>query len=89
MTRTRNHRARSTKNKQYKKKHDVKNRPRDIDQIQDDIMKIKQVGKDNLDFEHDDDLPGLGQHYCTICGRHFSDDNTYLIHTRTKAHKRR
>jgi hypothetical protein len=88
MGRTRNHRARATKNKEYKKGHSTKRRRRDVDQIQDDIMKEKTQGK-ALEFEIDEDLPGLGQHYCTPCGRHFADQSTLEIHTKSKIHKRR
>jgi hypothetical protein len=56
MGRVRNSRTRTTKNKQYKKAHDTKRRPRDIDQIQDDIKKA------SLSFEISDDLPGYVQY---------------------------
>ncbi len=76
------------KNKQYKKSHATRSRARDVDQIQDDIIKISKTGTP-LTFELDDDLPGLGQFYCTECGRHFSDQINLTIHTSTKVHKRR
>ena len=53
MGRTRNHRTRATKNKQFKKSHKTDNRARDIDQVQDDLK--KETG---LTFHVDDDLPG-------------------------------
>ena len=53
MGRTRNHKTRATKNKQYKKSHKTDNRARDIDQIQDDMKK-----EEGLKFQCDDDLPG-------------------------------
>jgi bud site selection protein 20 len=88
MGRTRNARTRTTKNKSYKKQHATKSRKRDIDQIQDDLKKEVDDGK-KTDFEIDDDLPGLGQHYCTECAKHFSDERTLQVHKKTKDHKRR
>mmetsp|Transcript_56289 Transcript_56289/g.98803 ORF Transcript_56289/g.98803 Transcript_56289/m.98803 type:complete len:129 (-) Transcript_56289:117-503(-) len=88
MGRVRNSRRRTRKNKEYKKGIDTKRRPRDVDQIQDDIAKEAELGK-KMEFEYDEDLPGLGQFYCTQCGRHFGDQSTLDIHTDSKLHKRR
>ncbi|RLN92163.1 hypothetical protein BBJ28_00016504 [Nothophytophthora sp. Chile5] len=74
--------------KQYKRGHATKNRSRDVDQIQDDLRVEKLKGKP-LAFEEDEDLPGLGQFYCTPCGRHFIDAITRDVHIKTKVHKRR
>ncbi|EEY69058.1 uncharacterized protein PITG_05234 [Phytophthora infestans T30-4] len=76
------------KKKQYKRGHATKNRSRDIDQIQDDLRAEKVTGKSTA-FEEDEDLPGLGQFYCTPCGRHFIDAKTRDVHLKTKVHKRR
>jgi hypothetical protein len=76
------------KKKVYKKAHATWCRPRDIDQIQDDIKKENSVGK-AMQFDHDEDLPGMGQFYCTPCGRHFTDQATKDAHCATKVHKRR
>ncbi len=88
MGRVRNKRNRCTKNKQYKKRHDTKRRRRDIDQIQDDLKKEQESGQP-LEFEHDEDLPGMGQYYCTPCGRHFLNQETLDGHVKSKVHKRR
>eukprot|EP01035_Chromulina_nebulosa_P020947 gene20947-27150_t len=88
MGRTRNKITRATKNKSFKKSHDTKRRPKDIDQIQDEIKYINETGKP-LSIEPNEDLPGLGQHYCVTCARHFLDEKTLNIHITTKAHKRR
>ena len=88
MGRTRNARKRMTKNKQYRKKHDTKRRERDIDQVQDDIKKVETTGQ-NMAFELDEDLPGMGQFYCLQCARHFVDEQTLREHEQTKVHKRR
>lgn len=89
MGRVRNKRTRATKNKAYKKSHDTKRRPRDVDQVQDDLLKLEKEQKSKLEFELDDDLPGLGQFYCVTCARHFADQLTLDGHLKAKAHKRR
>jgi hypothetical protein len=76
------------KKKGYKRGHATKNRRRDIDQIQDDLKKERETGK-TITFEIDEDLPGLGQHYCTPCGRHFMDSTARIVHLKSKVHKRR
>lgn len=88
MGRQRTSRRRTSKNKQYKKAADTKRRARDVDQIQDDLIAMATLGK-NMEFEIDEDLPGLGQHYCVQCARHFSDNETLTIHQSSKFHKRR
>uniref|UniRef100_K3X4G9 ELMO domain-containing protein n=1 Tax=Globisporangium ultimum (strain ATCC 200006 / CBS 805.95 / DAOM BR144) TaxID=431595 RepID=K3X4G9_GLOUD len=77
-----------SKKKGYKRSHATKSRARDIDQIQDD-MKLEQVKGKPMEFEKDEDLPGLGQFYCTPCARHFIDAVTRDVHLKTKVHKRR
>lgn len=89
MGRTRNHRHRATKNKQYKKQHSTKNRLKDIDQIQDDLIKEVGKGEDNVKQPFDDDLPGMGQYFCTPCDRHFIDQDSLSRHQASKIHKRR
>ena len=88
MGRVRNSRRRTSKNKEYKKHHATRSRHRDIDQIQDDLVKEKELGE-KIEFEIDEDLPGLGQCYCTPCGRHFHDEATLIAHEATKLHRRR
>ena len=83
MGRVRNKRARTTKNKVYKKTHDTKRRPRDVDQIQDDMQ------KENMTIEFDEDLPGGGQFYCLTCARHFINQDHLDSHISSRAHKRR
>lgn len=67
---------------------DTKRRPRDIDQIQDDLVRETSLGK-QVPVEPDEDLPGLGQFYCTPCARHFADEKTLATHQTSKLHKRR
>jgi hypothetical protein len=76
------------KKKVYKKAHQTHCRPRDIDQIQDDLQKEKEKGA-KMTFHEDDDLAGQGQFYCTPCARHFSDQGCLDVHSTTKLHKRR
>ena len=83
MGRVRVSRRRCSKNKEFKKHHDTKRRRRDIDQIQDDLTKEKVTGEAFV-FEVDDDLPGMGQFYCTECARHFHDNSTLEVHRKTK-----
>ena len=52
------------------------------------LAKEERDGK-KLEFDADDDLPGLGQYYCTPCARHFDNQATLDGHTTTKQHKRR
>ncbi|ETW06511.1 hypothetical protein H310_02743 [Aphanomyces invadans] len=76
------------KKKGYKRAHATKSRSRDIDQIQDDLKKEEETGV-KMTFELDEDLPGLGQYYCTPCGRHFITANARDVHIASKVHKRR
>ncbi|ETV75528.1 hypothetical protein H257_10348 [Aphanomyces astaci] len=76
------------KKKGYKRAHATKSRSRDIDQIQDDLKKEVATGA-KIAFEADEDLPGLGQFYCTPCGRHFITANARDVHIVSKVHKRR
>jgi hypothetical protein len=57
-------------------------------QIQDELRKVKETGKD-IEFELDEDIPGLGQHYCAICARHFINAENLATHIKSRAHKRR
>ena len=88
MGRYRNARTRTTKNKDSKKGCKTHCRSRDIDQIQDDMEKVVET-KAPKEFELDEDLPGMGQHYCLTCGRHFANEITLVQHRKTKIHKRR
>jgi bud site selection protein 20 len=74
--------------KKYNKSHKTDNRARDIDQVQDDLIKEVNECK-KKEFEYDEDLPGAGQHYCTPCARHFGDDDKLQQHIKSKVHKRR
>jgi hypothetical protein len=57
MGRQRTSRRKTSATKEYKKSIRTKRRPRDIDQIQDDIKEEEEKGAPKQ-FEADDDLPG-------------------------------
>ena len=88
MGRVRNNRRKTSKSKEYKKAFKTDNRARDVDQIQEDLQKEKEAGA-KMAFEVDDDLPGLGQFYCTPCGRHFFDEASLTSHADSRGHIRR
>ncbi|KAI8913373.1 hypothetical protein EDD86DRAFT_200420 [Gorgonomyces haynaldii] len=63
-------------------------RTRDLDQVFEDMQKKQQV-LEKFKTEEDQDLPGMGQHYCVECARHFIGEQEYIVHCRTKLHKKR
>lgn len=74
----------ASKNRKLKRKErDLKRRSRDIDQVHEDLIKGKR------DVALDEDLPGKGQYYCTVCARYFISEEAMQSHMRTKTHKRR
>ncbi|KAJ2039721.1 hypothetical protein IW146_007173, partial [Coemansia sp. RSA 922] len=59
----------------------------DLDQIQEDL---KPENKQRLlSLPEDEDLPGLGQHYCVECSRYYVDERSLGEHNRGREHKRR
>ena len=65
-----------------KRSSKTKARTKDLDQIHSDLSQ-------NPQFPLDPDLPGLGQHYCVHCARHFISTGDLGVHLRTKLHKKR
>lgn len=61
-------------------------RQKDVDQIQDEIIKIKRgtFKPQQPDIEK----PGMGQIKCIICARYFINKNVLAIHKKTKKHKK-
>eukprot|EP00596_Hydrurales_sp_CCMP1899_P010978 CAMPEP_0119041556 /NCGR_PEP_ID=MMETSP1177-20130426/12549_1 /TAXON_ID=2985 /ORGANISM="Ochromonas sp, Strain CCMP1899" /LENGTH=126 /DNA_ID=CAMNT_0007007701 /DNA_START=52 /DNA_END=429 /DNA_ORIENTATION=+ len=88
MGRVRTSRRKTCAKKEYKKAFKTDNRARDVDQIQGDLLLEKEKGS-KMAFEVDDDLPGLGQFYCTPCGRHFFDEASLTTHASSRGHVRR
>mmetsp|Transcript_23496 Transcript_23496/g.54796 ORF Transcript_23496/g.54796 Transcript_23496/m.54796 type:complete len:117 (+) Transcript_23496:86-436(+) len=64
-----------------------KKRSKDHDQVHDDLKKPEKFQPGILPV--DEDLPGLGQHYCIACDRYFESDQAKGIHEKSKLHKRR
>ncbi|GBF99890.1 hypothetical protein Rsub_12686 [Raphidocelis subcapitata] len=70
---------------------------RHIDQVWEDVRKPPQLVHSNKAgpqgttsvAEHDEEVPGLGQHYCIPCSRYFSNAGALATHEKTKPHRRR
>ena len=62
------------------------NDKKDVDQIQDDIKKIKrgEYKPETIDIEK----PGMGQYKCIICARYFMNETVLKSHKKTKKHKK-
>ncbi|XP_045503383.1 zinc finger protein 593 homolog [Colias croceus] len=70
-----------------KKRWRVRNRKKDLDEIDGDLKEGKAEKLLNQDV--DLDLPGAAQHYCLHCARYFIEDKALQEHFKTKVHKRR
>lgn len=70
-----------------KKRWRVRNRKKDLDQIDEDLK--EDNAEKLLHQEVDLDRPGAAQHYCLHCARYFIDNHALLEHFKTKVHKRR
>ncbi|XP_072934466.1 zinc finger protein 593 homolog [Epargyreus clarus] len=70
-----------------KKRWRLRNRKKDLDQIDDDLKEdnAEKLLNQNVDL----DLPGAAQHYCLHCARYFIDEKALSEHFKTKVHKRR
>ncbi|CAI2184123.1 18692_t:CDS:2 [Funneliformis geosporum] len=74
---------------QYRK-YRTRNYAKDLDQIHEDLKKVKEHGDEILkNQEWNEDLPGLGQFYCIPCARHFINSEASNEHQRGKNHKKR
>ena len=76
------------KDKSYKRTLKHSRAGKYVDQIQDEIRKVKETGK-KMTFEPDEDLPGLGQFYCMETDRHFMSQKDLDNHKKSRAYKRR
>jgi bud site selection protein 20 len=67
------------------------NVPKSLDEVYDEIHtpKFESVRVRTRIKPLDEELPGLGQHYCMSCARHFVNPGALEEHNKTKAHKRR
>ncbi|CAH2093642.1 unnamed protein product [Euphydryas editha] len=70
-----------------KKRWRVRNRKKDLDEIDEDLK--EENAEKLLNQEIDLDRPGAAQHYCLHCARYFIDNHSLLEHFKTKVHKRR
>ncbi|CAG8486966.1 583_t:CDS:2 [Funneliformis caledonium] len=72
------------------RKYRTRNYAKDLDQIHEDIKKVKEHGDEILKIQDwNEDLPGLGQFYCIPCARHFINSEAHNEHQRGKNHKKR
>ncbi|KAJ2615104.1 hypothetical protein H4S08_001389 [Coemansia sp. RSA 1365] len=74
-------------NKELHNKYKIKRRTKDLDQIQHDLLPGNKERM--LSIPLDEDLPGLGQHYCIECARYYIDKAALDCHRRGREHKRR
>ncbi|KAJ2786805.1 hypothetical protein GGI15_001216 [Coemansia interrupta] len=86
MTRVRRKRMHCN-NKELHHKYKTKRRTKDLDQIEADLLPENKQRL--LTQPEDEDLPGLGQHYCIECAKYYIDDRTLTEHRRGREHKRR
>ncbi|CAG9791560.1 unnamed protein product [Diatraea saccharalis] len=70
-----------------KKRWRLRNRKKDLDEIDTDLKEDNAEKLLNQDI--DLDLPGAAQHYCLHCARYFIDEHSLNEHFKTKVHKRR
>jgi bud site selection protein 20 len=71
-----------------KSKKKTRRYTRDLDQVHADLRSERHLAqfKDDKAVE---DLPGLGQHYCTECAKWFESEANLGAHRKGKVHKRR
>jgi bud site selection protein 20 len=80
-------RGNTSRNKQYQRIRKTKRRTKDMDEIITDLKPENIIKLQNQPI--DEDLPGLGQHYCVFCSRYFINKNSLEAHLKTKEHKKR
>merc|ERR1712183_84338 len=79
-------RGNTAKNKHLHKCHiKFKRHTREVDQVYEDLQPENIQKFDNPEI--DESLPGLGQHYCISCAKHFVDDKSLISHKTGKFHK--
>lgn len=75
------------KDKGHRRIVKAKNQTRYADQVYADLQPHNAHRLQNA--APDEELPGLGQHYCASCAKHFTGAAGLADHARTKDHKRR
>ena len=80
----------SSKNRQYRRARRTKRSAivPDLDMIVLKDMQPEETKK-LMNQKSDEDKPGLAQHYCVPCARHFISDPAMKVHMRQKEHKKR
>jgi bud site selection protein 20 len=76
------------KNKSLYRAKRTRNYKRDLDQIVYEDL-VPAVSEKLLHQPVQEEMPGLGQHYCVTCARYFISDQAIQVHFRTKEHKKR
>lgn len=71
-----------------KSKSKTRRHTRDLDQIHADIHDSRHLSQ-YKDTKAAEDLPGLGQWYCTECAKWFESELNFAAHNKGKPHKRR
>lgn len=61
---------------------------RDYDQVRNDIDSPRHLEL-YKETKNEEDLPGLGQHYCVECAKWFESEHNMVAHRKGKNHKRR
>ena len=78
-----------SKKKGYKRSMLVKARAKDVDQIQEEMLKDLEDKVDSSVQPFDEDLPGGGQFFCVETGKHFVDLHALTQHKKTRYYKKR
>lgn len=76
------------KNKASYRAKRTRNYKRDADQIVFEDL-VPEVTQALLNQPMQEELAGLGQHYCVTCARYFISENAIVLHRKTKEHKKR
>jgi bud site selection protein 20 len=71
-----------------KSKKKTRRHTRDLDQIHADLRDAKHLAQ-HTETKALEDLPGLGQYYCTECAKWFESEANLGAHKKAKVHKRR
>lgn len=71
-----------------KSKKKTRRHTRDLDQVHADLRDAKHLAQ-HKDAKPAEDLPGLGQFYCTECAKWFESETNMEAHKKAKVHKRR
>ena len=76
------------KNKASYRAKRTRNYKRDADQIVFEDL-IPEITEKLTHQPMQEDMPGLGQHYCVTCARYFISEQAQKDHNKTKEHKKR